>query len=271
MILAKPKRIEDKKAIEDVRKTYCELCGRSGGQFGVHHIRAKGYSKKGHDIPVNMINLCDGPGDTCHRKAQEYKIKPLTLIKITCRREGITLEEAYEQIGWVVPDEAIEKKEPEKEYTLEELVQAYISLQEKENETRWVKGQILDILLEKGVKPGWIASQVGVSAAQIRVMVQTFRAFPEEKKRNPALTWFHHRIAAHTEEPERWLNEAADNEFSTRQMQAVIKGATESADDKRKAEAERTLRSVKNFLDAKDKLSVWFFNELQETIKKYSA
>lgn len=269
MLLAKPKRIEDKKAIQATRKTYCEYCGRSGGYFEVHHIRAKGFGKNGHDIPVNLINLCAGPGNTCHDKAQQYKIKPLELIKITAKREDLSLEDAYGQIGWVVPDEVESKKEPE--YTLEELVQSYISLEEKENETRWVKGQILDILIERGAKAGWIASQVGVSAAQVRVMVRTFRAFPTEESRMPALTWFHHRIAANTSNPEQWICEAADGHYSTRQLQAVIKGKTESDDEKKQKKAEKALRDVVNIIDAGGKSAVWLFDELQKNIKKYSA
>lgn len=64
----KPKRIRDKKAIEEARKPYCELCGRHGIMH-VHHIKSKGSG--GGDVPDNLICLCWG----CHRKVHDGVIK----------------------------------------------------------------------------------------------------------------------------------------------------------------------------------------------------
>lgn len=67
-MIPKPKRVVDKKAIEEARKPYCELCGcREGVQ--VHHIKSKGSG--GGDTPENLISLCW----VCHRKVHDGLIK----------------------------------------------------------------------------------------------------------------------------------------------------------------------------------------------------
>jgi 5-methylcytosine-specific restriction endonuclease McrA len=64
---AKPKRIVDKKAIQQARRSFCQVCGR-WGDVHVHHIKSKGSG--GGDIPENLISLCY----KCHTKAHIGKL-----------------------------------------------------------------------------------------------------------------------------------------------------------------------------------------------------
>ena len=68
-MIPKPKRIKDKKAIEQARKEWCEVCGKPGNVH-VHHIRPIGFSRTGNDTPDNLISLCP----ICHRKVHDGNI-----------------------------------------------------------------------------------------------------------------------------------------------------------------------------------------------------
>jgi len=69
----KHKRITSKKTIQEVRKTYCEICG-------------------GGDIKENLIQLCT----QCHINTHsgQYPTKDDCLHKVA-EREGITYDEVY--------------------------------------------------------------------------------------------------------------------------------------------------------------------------------
>lgn len=66
-MIPKPHRIVDKKAIEEARKPYCQVCGR-WGVVHVHHIKTRGSG--GGDVPENLISLCY----ECHTKAHAGKL-----------------------------------------------------------------------------------------------------------------------------------------------------------------------------------------------------
>ena len=51
----KHKRITSKKTIQEVRKTYCEICGQRTN-IEPHHINTRGSG--GGDIKENLIQLC---------------------------------------------------------------------------------------------------------------------------------------------------------------------------------------------------------------------
>ena len=79
MVLEKPRRIKDKKAVEQARKEWCELCGKPGNVH-VHHIKTKGSG--GGDLPENLISLCL----YCHDKAHRAIISKAYLKEIVKRR-----------------------------------------------------------------------------------------------------------------------------------------------------------------------------------------
>jgi len=219
--LSKPVRVASKSVIEGCRKPYCERCGKkASGQ--PHHIRPR--SLGGSDIKENLIQLCFD----CHRQAHDGKILYTELALIAARREGLSLEEICEKIGWPAPEEVPELSSapvPElSKYTLEELLQMYASLQESEDDTRWAKGAVCLVLTEgMGISSRKAASWLGCSASQVRELSKTFKTFPEEEMRVPFLSWRHHRIAAGTPDPQKWIIAAAENQWSTRQMEERIK------------------------------------------------
>lgn len=241
MELSKKQRIKDPKAIAAVRKDYCEIenCGRKAtGE--PHHIRPR--SLGGSDIPANLIQLCF----ECHRLAHDGKITYHQLIRIVAKREGLEAEEVYRITGWPLPEVLPEQEKQEEPVSLEELVQRYVDLEERERECRWSKGQLLDVMVNAGAKISWIASQVGVSAAQVRELIKTYRAFMSDDDRNPELSWIHHRIAANSKDPCRWIERAADEQMSTRQLRKAIleKEATDEIKTIAIAEKEKEIRQA---------------------------
>jgi hypothetical protein len=211
----KMKRTTNLLAIKEVRTTTCEFCGEPA--YGEpHHIRTRGAG--GPDIKENLIQLCG----RCHVEAQEHKIKPHELIQIVAQRENTTPEQVYRAIGWPVPDQQPAPESKPAEPSIEDLIQAYITLEEQEADCRWAKAQLLDAMVSAGAKASWIASQIGTSAAQVREMVKVYRAFPQEDMRIPELSWYHHRLAANTPDPGYWIARAADEQMSTRQMREAI-------------------------------------------------
>ncbi|RJO62796.1 MAG: HNH endonuclease [Dehalococcoidia bacterium] len=224
-----------RKIIQSVRSGDCEIPGCNRPVFGEpHHIKTRGSG--GRDIRPNLINLCAEH----HRQAQEYKIDRLELAQIVAGREDITPEEVCVAAGLPIPDTFPVLKEKPPEPSIEELIQAYISLEEQERECKWAKGQILDAMLQTGVKASWIASQVGASAAQVRELVKVHRAFPDEGMRVPDLSWYHHRVAANTDRPVEWINRAVGEQMSTREMRKAI--LQEEAGDEAKSAAEHFAR-----------------------------
>ncbi|CAA7600077.1 Hypothetical protein DEACI_0727 [Acididesulfobacillus acetoxydans] len=90
--------------------------------------------------------------------------------------------------------------------------------------------------------------------AQIRELVKVCRAFPDEGTRISSLSWYHHRTAANSSDPAKYIQEAADQELSTRQMRKIIledEGRQEIVQEEDSAErkqAEKILKTVEAFL-----------------------
>jgi len=193
----------------------CEYCGKPG-YTETHHIKTRGSG--GKDILLNRIRLCAEH----HRAAQEYRIDRLELVRIVAEREGVTPAEVCRAIEIPVPDEFPPLPERVQEPGIEELIQAYISLDEQERDCKWAKAQLLDAMLSTGVKASWLASQLGISVSLIKKMVKTYRAFPEEDTRVPELSFEHHYVAATSGRSREMIARAADEQLSTRQMRKVI-------------------------------------------------
>ena len=73
-----------------------------------------------------------------------------------------------------------------------------------------------------------VASDVAYSARYVNILVKTYSAFPTEDSRAVDLSFSHHQIAAHTEQPEYWLNLAVENGWSVRELAREIRGLKES-------------------------------------------
>ncbi len=131
-------------------------------------------------------------------------------------------------------------------------------------------------MVKRGVKYSWIANQIGRSVAYIKTLHKTYKAFPTEESRVPTLSWTHHRIAAFTDDPEKWIARAAGidengnetgEEMSTRELRAAIK--KELNEEEVEEEKERAYKKARKVFD--DFISVvenggepaeWLVNEV---------
>lgn len=289
-------RRSDPKAIKQARKDRCEYCGRPASG-DPHHIRPR--SLGGPDAPENLIQLCH----TCHLAADDYQIAPLALLAVVARREGKTLEEVVEASGWAKGRPhleaaaanfcrvcgrllsraerlagrktcgACEEALPGKDLpSLDELLQVFVHFREQEEEGKWGQAAALVVMRHGlGMKAKDVAAQAGCSAALVREMVRTFMAFPEEAVRVPTLSFYHHRLAAATAEPLKWIAFAADNNLSTRQLKEAIQeagAATEKAKQELAlAKAEKALRLVREVLAEGGPAALWLAERLAEEEK----
>lgn len=220
--LQKPTRYNGRKEIKEVKKGVCEKCG-SPSYGDPHHIKPRGAG--GGNNKENQIDLCN----VCHHKAQEYKISQHELIVLVARRERKTVGQIYEAIGLPIPSELEGGKDaipsppdPFELLSLEELLQIVIDSRVKADECQFIQGKAFKVALSKGVKAGYLASQTNISTSQVRVLVKVYEAFPDEASRVCELSWSHHKIAAYTSNPTRWIERAADEAMSTRQMREAV-------------------------------------------------
>ncbi|MEW6228061.1 MAG: hypothetical protein AB1700_08250 [Bacillota bacterium] len=213
----KKKRVRNLSAIEAAQKPYCELSKKVGFTH-THHVRPK--SLGGDDIPENLISL----DPEIHQAVHDGKIDRRLLILIVARRENLTPEEVCAKIGEPVPSEWPDYTPPDPP-SWEEILQLLLSLEEAQDECKWQQGEVLAALAECGVSQKAVASEIGKSASYVRERIRTWRAFPEEGTRVRDLSWQHHRIAAKTDDPQNWIAKAADNGWSTRDLEQAIKEA----------------------------------------------
>jgi hypothetical protein len=258
----------DLSAINSVRKPYCELCG-SPTTIWPHHIKPRGAG--GKDVKENLIQLCFN----CHRDVHDGKLHRRNLVEIVAKREGLPVKEIYKLNGWLLEDTLpgeIKTPNPIAGDTFEEIIELYISCLEKGENSMWDKAALITVMHDHmKMAPRQIASAIGCSASLCRKMVRVFKAFPSEAQRIPMLSFRHHQIASYTSDPQRWIAEAADNQWSTRVLQDKINSTKDSdveKKDKAKARAEKVLLLVSEILDEHDSISLWLEEELQKLVNK---
>jgi hypothetical protein len=253
--------------INAVRKSYCEYCGNPAYGWP-HHIKTRGAG--GKDDRKNLIQLCG----ECHDLAQQYKIPRLELVTIVAAREGTTVQEIYRENGWLfderLPHE-IPMSNPVAGKTFEEVLELYLFCLEKGESSIWERAAVITVMHDcMELKPRQIASAIGCSSSLVRKMTRTFNAFPTHEDRLPILSFRHHQIAAYTVEPKEWLNKAADNGWSTRQLQEAITASVspEIGTDKTWDKAEKAFLLIQEVLEAGGDAADWLFKELSELTKK---
>lgn len=270
----KPKRITDRKVILECKKDYCEYCGRPA-QGEPHHIRPR--SLGGSDIKENQIQLCFD----CHRAVHDGKLSYTVLVPIVAKREDVSVPDVYAAIEWPMPDDVqFETENPALTglagYTLDDMIQAYISLQVDEDDVKWQKAAICAALLEGfGMKASQVASLLGCSAANVRVMAKVFMAFPDSDDRVIAMSFTHHKIAVQyaPENPQEWVEKAADNEWSTRQLTEAIRGneSEEARKDIKKGKTEMIKRLTLEVLAEGGEEAKCLIAELLQILKEKSV
>lgn len=113
---------------------------------------------------------------------------------------------------------------------VELLLRSYFKYDSLESESKWEKARIL-AELAKYRSLRWISTRIEKSPTYVRIMVQTYNAFPEEKYRKKELSFSHHRLAAKAEigDPKDWIEVAAREKLSVRGLQERIKGPRDPA------------------------------------------
>lgn len=253
--------------INAVRKPYCEKCGNPATGWP-HHIKTRGAG--GKDDRRNLIQLCD----CCHDLAQQYKIPRLDLVVIVARREGITVQEIYEMNGWYFDDKLpheISIANPVVGKTFEEVLELYLFCLEKGESSMWERAAVITVMHDcMKLKPRQIASALGCSSSLVRKMARVFNAFPNNEDRIPVLSFRHHIIASHSSNPAEWLAKAADNEWSTRQLQEAINTTKETEEikkDKIWNKAEQSLNLVQEVIDNGGEAADWLKEEIAKILK----
>lgn len=263
----------------------CEYCGEyAESGHHRHHIRHRVGNHKEIDLDIkeNLICLCG----KCHTMAHIGRIKRWQLIEIVARREGITPQQVCETIGLIIdkvmPIDYIFKDESNPLYgrSLEDVVQEYAGYDEVESAAIWAKAELLYYIVEHMKKNGGklkdiyrqLSPCVGCAPETIKVRVRTFQAFPEPHMRAQDKSFTIHRIAAATEEPEKWLDIAIANDYSTRQLTEAItaeKGAKNGVTkDVNEAKAARIVRMAREVLEYGGEPAILLREELTKLLEE---
>jgi len=248
----KPQTVRSQRVIAEIRQAaeVCEYCQHRRPDE-VHHIRSKGSG--GADIRENLIALC---GEH-HRDAQEHRISPLDLFRITAVREGIPLTQVYQAVGLVLPNEAIEEAPPapvtemdQDENSWETDVSVFIQYQQERDDSGWKLAEHATRMRKKygPNTASKLAAEVNLSAAYLRKLMDAANAFPEEK-RDLGLQISHHIEAAQSDRPEYWLQQAAENNWSVREIRQAKKDVNDqrSEDEDLQVQMERLEQQVRKF------------------------
>ena len=133
--------------------------------------------------------------------------------------------------------------------SVDEILQHIVTLRQDESERRFVLGELCDHAVTMGIKASEIAGYINCSEGYIRQIVKTWKAFPSEEDRIPysTLPYQCFKLAAYTDRPTYWMDRAADQEWSTREMSKAIKG--EAVEDETRT-ADRIYGTVERCIEA---------------------
>ena len=103
MKFAKQSRIKNPELVREYRQTYCQYCGVMGVKLGNHHIFSRGSG--GPDAKWNLITLCELKfgGQSCHDRAQQYKIPRIELLLIKVKQLKNEPEELQSMLDYCYP------------------------------------------------------------------------------------------------------------------------------------------------------------------------
>jgi hypothetical protein len=207
--------------VERARLNFCQKCGahRNVTVIHVHHLVPR--SRGGGDVPENLVSLCW----ECHRKH-------------------------HDGTGPVDPERLLRAEPP----PLEHVLQAFADAREQEDEGKWAQAAVVVALrFLYGLSVRKVSAETGLSPAAVRAYTDTYMAFWDESLRAKDLGFTHHRIAAKTSDPLFWIEKAAENGWSTRQMEEAVRAAQaapKAEEELRMAKAERVLREAAEVLAA---------------------
>ncbi len=110
-----------------------------------------------------------------------------------------------------------------------------------------------------GVSAKQIGSDVAYSSRFVNALVKTFSCFPDEASRAQDLSYSHHQVAAHTDDPVYWLGKACAEAWSVREMSKAVKGE-QVVDELR--EADRAVGVVERIFEAGGQPARYLYDKL---------
>ena len=130
-------------------------------------------------------------------------------------------------------------------------VAVFVSLMEAEADAHWKQAEWAAAMTVKYGREtaSRLAGEVGLSAAYVRHLIATAKAFPTPESRAQDLSFTHHRVAAMTEDPQAWLGIAVSEGLSVDQLRERTKTSGDriaKADRARRAE-ERLVRLAREY------------------------
>lgn len=153
------------------------------------------------------------------------------------------------------------------EISYDEMIGRLIDLRQREDDTRWKQGALCVYLIKRmTIKPATIAANLGCSEQHVRGMAKTFSAFPDEQEREKyaELSWYHFRVAASTTDPDYWIQIAAEQELSIRELKKLLAGETVK-DELR--DAERAWGKVIKLTEKEGPAAAWIEQQMVEHIQ----
>lgn len=135
----------------------------------------------------------------------------------------------------------------------EEDLARFTQLMEQEAASLWAQAEHLRAMVSRwgrGTAQA-VAGDTGLSAGYVRQLIGTANAFPDPADRAQDLSFSHHRVAAVTDDPLAWLDQAVAHAWSVEDLRAAIKDAQDpiARDEKARRAAKRLERAVARFVD----------------------
>jgi hypothetical protein len=151
--------------------------------------------------------------------------------------------------------------------TREDIRQHIITLRQQNEEHRFIIGELMHYAVQLGETVGQLAYDNNCSAAYVRHMIKVWSAFPTEEARLPFsdLTFQHYKLAAYSNDPIGWLEQAGDKALWTRELRKAINGS-EVVDELK--EADRVYGKVERCFQAGGQGASYLHERLTKLIRE---
>ena len=148
------------------------------------------------------------------------------------------------------------------EVSYDQLISEFINARVEGDNFIWKQGAIAFFLKETmQVSAKIVSSDTGYSPRHISNLVKTFTAFPTEDTRALDLSFSHHMLAAGTDDPAYWLDEAVKNAYSVRELKRAIDGDSPELDPV--SVAQRAWKKVEQLIELDNDGSDYLKNQIK--------
>lgn len=163
-------------------------------------------------------------------------------------------------------------KEAGMSISYDQITGRIIDLRQTRDQTNWEAGDLCWYAMERmGANASMLAADTGYSAQHIRDLAKTSQVFhtPDDRRPREYVEWSHYKIAARTDSPGYWIDQAEAYGWSTRELQRQI-GAGKEEPDPFDA-AKRALRAVERVIEAGGGAAEWIIEQLHQFLSPQSG